>query len=101
MNMNDANTLYSTMCDTLNEFLLLSAEMEEIIMLLSFLSETLETEDYKHFKNDPVAVSLRAAVLHALRVTKDLDELDEPTDKLIKQFHDYLTVAERTMQKGV
>ena len=100
MNMNDVDTLYSTMYDTLNEFLLLSAEMKEIIMLLSFLSETLETEDYKHFKNDPVAVSLRSAVLHALRVTNDFDKLDEPTGRLIKQFHTYLTSADRTVQKG-
>lgn len=101
MNMNDAKTLYSTTFGILNDYTLLVAELEGIVTLLSYLSETLDTEYYKHFKNDPVAASLRAAVQHALRVTKDFNGLDEPTDKLIKQFHDYLTVAERTMQEGV
>lgn len=97
MNMNDANTLYSTAYDFINEFLLLSYELGEAVRLVTLLDDCIYEDS---LANNPTVAAMKSAILYLHRISNDISGLDPHAENLIKPLHDYLTSADRTVQEG-
>ena len=97
MNMNDANTLYSTAHSFIDDFLLLSYELGEAVRLVSLLDDCIYEDG---LADHPSVAAMKSAILYLRRISNDISDLDPRAENLIKPLHDYITSADRTVQKG-
>lgn len=97
MNMNDANTLYSTAHSFIDDFLLLSYELGEAVRLMILLDDCIYADG---IANNPTVMAMKSAIMYLNRISHDFSDLDPRAENLIKPLHDYLTIADRSVQEG-